>query len=122
MLAVTYDEARVMVLARPRCEGPAFIAHALAGPVDLDDDDRHTLAPTIARCTTLPTEAHHLRKRSRDPRPENLVDPAGIAALCHRCHRFTEDHPRLAALVGLLLPSRRPIKSILFTDLPDPLP
>lgn len=121
-LLVTYDEARAIVLARPRCEGPGFIARALSGPVDLDDDDRHTLALVIARCTTTPTEPHHLRKRTRDPRPENLVDPAGIAALCHRCHRFTETHPRLAQLVGLLLASRRPFKSVLFTELPDPTP
>ncbi|MGC4033641.1 MAG: HNH endonuclease [Tepidisphaeraceae bacterium] len=46
--------------------------------------------------------AHHIKPKGRG----GDDSPANCAPLCHRCHRFVHDNPKIGEAVGLILPMK----------------
>jgi hypothetical protein len=92
--------ARILA-ERPRCEGPSYLRTIVA---ELHGVDQSIVLSALRACglNARSTEVHEKLKRSRGG---SIVDDANVAALCRRCHRFTEEYPRLSTMAGLLIPS-----------------
>lgn len=87
---------------RPWCEAPALLRAVVGG---MEGRDRQTvvdwLMPNgIVMCRS--SEVHEKLKRSRGG---SITDDANVLALCRMHHEFTEAHPRLATIAGMLTPS-----------------
>lgn len=97
------DERRAFVARilseRPTCEGLYYLRRIVN---TLPDSDQRTVVTAMRACTGRSTEVHERLKRSRGG---SIVDDNVAAALCHQCHRFTEEEVRLSTLARLLIPS-----------------
>lgn len=101
------DERRAFVerilSERPYCEGPEHL-RPLMRLSELSDRDRALIVVVLQECGIhrRSAEVHEKRKRSRGG---SIVDASNCLCLCHGCHLFTEEEPRLATLAGMLTPS-----------------
>jgi len=111
-MEAVYVERRILVSEflhdGRRCQGRPLIDDAALTLVGGDTSispmphDAHALFAAGANCQRFATEVHEIKKRSRGG---SILDSDNCLALCHNCHRFTEDEPRLATLAGMLRPS-----------------
>ncbi len=97
--AAIADERRAFVARilseRPQCEARNYLRPIVAG---LEDRDQLRVVGVLRRCTWKATEVHELLSRARGG---SIVEDANVASLCHWCHGWVTENPRLATMAGL---------------------
>lgn len=98
--AAEYVERRKLVARllgeRPVCESiDALSANVGALPPGMLSE----FFELRSKCTRQSSEIHEIKTRARGG---SILDPSNCAALCHSCHAWVTEHPKLAGEIGLM--------------------